>query len=81
MNFKDFKKELKKVDYKSKKDWEIFLPFDVTREKIQSVIDLSREHMLVDWHVIFPEITEKVPEPDIKIYWDRKQKEKNDERI
>ena len=74
MNFKDFKKELKDIKFKSKKDWEIFLPYGAERETVQSVIGFCRKHMIVDWHIIFPSPTEKEPEPDIRIYWDRKQK-------
>jgi len=72
MNFSEFTKELNGIQYKSDKEWEIFLPYDTKREEIQKIIDVSREHLLVDWHIIFGDITEENPTPYIKMCWDRK---------
>ena len=76
MNFKEFEKELKDIKFKSKNEWEIFLPFNTEQKTIQSVIDISKHHMLINWHVIFTDPTDKKPEPDIRIYWDQ-NKSKN----
>jgi len=55
---------------KSKDSAEIFLPFKTSTEDIQSIIAACREEVLISWHIIFPEPTEKVPEPEVRIYWD-----------
>ena len=72
MSFNDFKKELKDIKYRSEKDWEIFLPFNTKREKIQFIIDKCREYLLIDWHIIYTEVTEKIPEPEIFMWWEKK---------
>lgn len=71
MNFSEFKKELKNINFKSDKEWELFLPYDTKREIIQKIIDKCREHLLLNWHIIFGEESELVPQPYIKIYWDK----------
>ena len=62
-----------KIDIKkiSKKDWEIFLPFEFSHENLQLVLKLCRKYMLIDWHVVFPAPTDKQPKPKMRIYWDR----------
>jgi len=72
LKFNEFKKLLKGIKFKVVKEWNITLPHHTPRETIQNILDLCRENMLLDWHVIYPEPTGKDPEPEIKIYWDRK---------
>jgi hypothetical protein len=72
MTFNEFKKELKGIKYRSKKDWEIFLPYDTKRETLQIVIDKCREHLLLDWHIYYKDETEEDKTPDIEISWNRK---------
>ena len=73
MNFKDFKKELKEIEglkFTSKKEWEIFLPYGTSREVIQEVLYKCRAHLLITWHIVYSDITETKPEPDVRMYWD-----------
>ena len=72
MTFEDLKIEFKKngIIFKSKKDWEIFIPF-LCGDDIRNIIMICRENLIIDWHIIFGEITDECQEPDVKIYWDR----------
>jgi len=72
MDFKNFKKEFKGIKLKSNSDWEIFLPYSTKTEEVQSIVGICRKHLIVDWHIIFSEPTDENPEPDIRMYWDRK---------
>ena len=72
MTFAEFKKELSGIKYSSKKDWQIFLPFDTKRETLQKILDICKEHLMVDWHVVYGNETVENPSPEIKIFWDRK---------
>ena len=71
MNFKDFKKELKDsgLNFKSKKDWELFLPHKTNTESVQSLVAICRKNMLVNWHIIFPELVDEKDKPEIWVYW------------
>jgi hypothetical protein len=70
IEFKDFQKEIKGIKYRSKKDWEMFLPFNTSKEDIQTIIDQCRKDNITNWHIIYSEVNDKIPEPEIKIYWD-----------
>jgi len=61
-----------KIPHRSKKEWEIFFPNNITQEQLQSVINTCRENQLVNWHIIHPttEILEKNPKEEIRMYWD-----------
>lgn len=72
MSFKEFEKHLKGIKYKVKGDWDIRLKHGTKPETIQKIIDVCKEHLVIDWHIIYPEETEKELEPDIEVYWDRK---------
>jgi len=74
MNFKDFRKQLKGIKYKSDKDWELFLPFNTKAETIQKIITVCRENLIVDWHIVFGEVTKQIPEPETRMYWDDAKK-------
>lgn len=73
MDFKDFQKGLKDVKYlkyRTEKDWEIFLPYNIPIEKFQAVIVKCRELLQTKWHVVFTEPTSEIPEPEIKMWWE-----------
>lgn len=72
MTFKEFEKHLKDIKYTVNGDWDISLSYDAKPERVQKLIDICREHLILDWHVIHGEVTEEIPEPDIRIYWDRR---------
>ena len=72
IKFKEFQKELEEIKYRSEKKWEIFLPFDTSREVIQTIIEKCRKHYLTNWHIVYPEPTNKIPEPEVEMFWDKK---------
>lgn len=67
MEWKEFEKRLKGIKHKVIKDWYIELPFE---SDYRPVINTAKEPLLLTWHVIITEVTEKYPKPPIKIYWD-----------
>ena len=71
MKFADFQKKLKGVRFRVVDAWSFGLPFGTDREKIQIIIDICRDNLIVDWHIVYVQPTEAVPEPEISIYWDR----------
>ena len=72
MEFKEILKKIKGFEYRTEKDWEIFVPIKTSTEIIQELIQAFREEGMTDWHFIIP-IEE---DGDIKIYWDKKDIEK-----
>lgn len=75
MKFDEFQKLLKGIKYRVIQEWDIALPFNTDQETIQKILDICREHLLVDWHVVYPDPTELTPEPETNMYWDRKNNE------
>lgn len=71
MKFEDFKKSLKGIEYKSGKDWEIFLPYSARHDDVKKVIEICRNHLMVNWHLNIPEPTPEIPEPEIKMWWEK----------
>ena len=71
MKFKEFEKHLKGIPYTASDEWTIDLPHGTKQEVIQKVIDICKDLLIIDWHIIYPEPTEFCPEPRITIYWDR----------
>ena len=69
MTFKEFEKHLKGIKYTANGAWDISLPYE--SKDVQKLIDICREHLIVDWHITYPEPTEDVPNPTIFFYWDR----------
>jgi hypothetical protein len=65
---KDFK-NIKGFDLRVSEDWNIFLPYNTSKEAIQLFINKCREKLIVNWHIKYGEVTKLNPTPDIWIYW------------
>ena len=72
MKFEEFHKKLESIKHEVIGKWDISLPFDTTSETIQKIIHICRENFIVEWHIIYKNPTNMIPEPAINIYWDRK---------
>ncbi len=70
IQFKDLLTKIDGIKYRKGKEWEIFLPYDTDATTVHSIIAACRELLMVSWHIVFAEPTNKIPEPEIHIYWD-----------
>ena len=57
------------IKFKSTKEWELYLPYNVTNDHIWGIMAVCRELLTPNWHIIFPEPTDKNKEPDVHVWW------------
>lgn len=74
ITFEEFLKLLTRnsIRFTVSSDWSLLLPNSTRQSTVQKLIGLCREHLLVTWHIVYPEPTEEFTEPDIQVWWEQK---------